>query len=539
VSGDRRLALRARGHARARSLLVAVSALVLFSGLFAASSAGSSATYRAPSSIPADCSVDVTQQLLDWIASVPNNSTLTFPAGACYRVDGTLLVRNRTALTFEGNGATFKAGTTGGSNRAHWQLVDGSGLTFRDMKIYGPRSDSGFVYDLQWQHAFDVRGTAMVRLERVSASWLYGDCFYLGQGWDSRKAWASDVRIVDSSCSRNGRMGVAVTAAQDVVVQGNAFDQIGLSVFDVEPNGTGWGARNVAFAANKVGVTRDYIFVVTGAGPVDGVSFSGNTVVGNRMKVGAFAWNGERRSNITVADNTSDTGYYEKNGAAMRFRAIDGVTVTGNYAPLASPDTVLAEASDSCAVQVSGNQYPGGVAEARIAAKICGFAPGSGAVGATVEVAGAGFTGTTAVTFDGTAASFAVAADGNLAAVVPSGATTGAVIVTTPSGSAQSSTEFEVTSASEAPPAEPTASTPEISSFTPQSGPSGTRVVVAGTRFTGATAVAFGGVLATFTVESDSRITTFVPRRAKTGKISVKTPAGTGWSTTRFRVTKK
>jgi hypothetical protein len=514
----------------------------VFSGFFAASSAGSSATYRVPSSIPGDCSVDVTQDLLSWIASVPNTSTLVFPAGACYRVDGTLLVRNRTGLTFEGNGATFKAFTTGGSNRAHWQIVDGGEITFRDVTVHGPRSDSGFVYDLQWQHAFDVRGTATVGLERVTASWLYGDCFYLGQGWDSRKAWATGVRIVDSSCSRNGRMGVAVTAAQDVVVQSSAFDRVGLSVFDVEPNGSGWGARNVTFAGNRVGVVRDYVFVVTGAGPVDGVSFNGNTVVGNRMRVGAFAWNGERRSNISVIENTSDTGYYEKNGAAMRFIAIDGVVVTGNHVPLSSPDTVLAEVSDSCNVAVSGNTYPGGVAEARIAAKVCAFAPASGAVGTTVELAGAGFTSATAVAFNGTPAAMIVASDAKIAAVVPPVASSGVITVTTASGSAESSTAFEVTSSTEPAPAESTSTVvaaPTISSFSPGSGPPGTRVVITGTAFADAAAVAFAGVSASFTVDSDSRIIAFVPRRAKTGKISVRTPGGTGWSTQQFRVTKK
>jgi hypothetical protein len=522
-------------------VLVALVVLAVFSGVFAASSAGSSATYRVPSAIAADCSVDVTQELVSWIASVPDNSTLVFPAGACYRVDGTLLVRNRSGLTFEGNGATFKAFTTGGSNRAHWQIVDGGGITFRDVTVHGPRTDSGFVYDLQWQHAFDVRGAASVKLERVTASWLYGDCFYLGQGWDSRKAWATGVRIADSSCSRNGRMGVAVTAAQDVVVQSSVFDRIGLSVFDVEPNGSGWGARNVTFAANRVGVVRDYVFVVTGAGPVDGVSFNGNTVVGNRMKVGAFAWNGERRSNISVTQNTSDTGYYEKNGAAMRFIAIDGVVVTGNHVPLSSPDTVLASVSDSCGADVSGNTYPGGVAEARIAAKICALAPASGGVGTAVELTGAGFTGATAVAFNGAPAAFAVASDGKIAAVVPPDASSGGITVTTPSGSAESPTVFEVT-ATEPAPSESTSTVvaaPTITSFSPGSGPPGQRVVITGARFADATTVAFAGVSASFTVDSDSRIAAIVPRRAKTGKISVKTPGGTSWSTTRFRVTKK
>ena len=56
----------------------------------------------------------------------------------------------------------------------------------------------------------------------------------------------------------------------------------------------------------------------------------------------------------------------------------------------------------------------------------------TGKVGKTIEVLGQGFTGTTAVSFNGTAATFIVVSDTYLKATVPSGATTGFVTVTTP-----------------------------------------------------------------------------------------------------------
>jgi hypothetical protein len=48
------------------------------------------AAYRIPPSIPGDCSVDVTEPIQSWIASVPDGSVLAFGDGACYRIDGTL-----------------------------------------------------------------------------------------------------------------------------------------------------------------------------------------------------------------------------------------------------------------------------------------------------------------------------------------------------------------------------------------------------------------------------------------------------------------
>jgi uncharacterized repeat protein (TIGR03803 family) len=69
----------------------------------------------------------------------------------------------------------------------------------------------------------------------------------------------------------------------------------------------------------------------------------------------------------------------------------------------------------------------------------------SGKIGKTVEVLGQGFTGTTAVAFNGTAAAFKVVSDTYLTATVPTGATTGFVTVTTPSGTLTSNKQFRVT----------------------------------------------------------------------------------------------
>lgn len=71
--------------------------------------------------------------------------------------------------------------------------------------------------------------------------------------------------------------------------------------------------------------------------------------------------------------------------------------------------------------------------------------PTSGNVGATVEILGQGFTGTKAVSFNGTAASiFTVVSDTYMTAVVPTGATTGLVTVTAPKVTLQSNKKFGV-----------------------------------------------------------------------------------------------
>jgi uncharacterized repeat protein (TIGR03803 family) len=79
-----------------------------------------------------------------------------------------------------------------------------------------------------------------------------------------------------------------------------------------------------------------------------------------------------------------------------------------------------------------------------------GFAPfvhlvsTSGSAGKTVGILGQGFTGTTAVSFNGTPAAFTITSATFLGATVPEGATSGFVTVTTPGGTLTSNQAFQV-----------------------------------------------------------------------------------------------
>lgn len=78
---------------------------------------------------------------------------------------------------------------------------------------------------------------------------------------------------------------------------------------------------------------------------------------------------------------------------------------------------------------------------------------------------------------------------------------------------------------------------PKIRSFSPESGPAGTSVTIAGTNLTGATSVEFHHTAASFTVNSATEITATVPCGATTGPIKVATPGGSAASKTDFTVT--
>jgi hypothetical protein len=157
---------------------------------------------------------------------------------------------------------------------------------------------------------------------------------------------------------------------------------------------------------------------------------------------------------------------------------------------------------------------------------ISGFDPTSGAVGTPVKITGTGFTGTTGVTFAGTAATFSVSSDSLINTTVPTGATTGPIQVATPNGTVGSTANFMV-SASQP---------PAITGFSPTTGPPGTGLDIIGTGFSGATTVTFNGTPANFAVDSDTQLTAAVPAGATDGPIQVTTPGGQGTSQGSFAV---
>jgi uncharacterized repeat protein (TIGR03803 family) len=148
----------------------------------------------------------------------------------------------------------------------------------------------------------------------------------------------------------------------------------------------------------------------------------------------------------------------------------------------------------------------------------------AGKVGAKIIILGNNLTGTSNVSFNGTAAAFKVISATEITATIPAGATTGPVEVTIPSGTLTSNVPFRVI--------------PQITGFTPPSGAVGTAVTITGVSLTQATKVSFGGVAATaFTVDSDTQVTATVPAGAASGYLWITTPGGAAKSPTTFTVT--
>src|SRR5438874_3961828 len=151
------------------------------------------------------------------------------------------------------------------------------------------------------------------------------------------------------------------------------------------------------------------------------------------------------------------------------------------------------------------------------------FMPQARKVGHGVKILGQGFTGATAVSFNGTPASFVVVSDTFIKARVPNGATSGFLSVKTPSGTLTSNRTFLVK--------------PQIVGFSPASSMVGATVVIDGVSLKQTSKITFNSVsAANFTVNSDSQITLTVPVGAQSGKIGITTTGAPVYSVADFVV---
>jgi hypothetical protein len=139
--------------------------------------------------------------------------------------------------------------------------------------------------------------------------------------------------------------------------------------------------------------------------------------------------------------------------------------------------------------------------------------------GTTVVIGGSGFSGVDEVLFGVTPAAFQFWSDGVVTATAPPGVGVVHVAIRTKLGLSVASPASQFTYAA----------IPAVAQLTPQSGPAagGTSVIIGGQGFTGATTVAFGGVVApAFTVNSDIQITAISPAGSGVVDVTVTTSGG-------------
>jgi RHS repeat-associated protein len=145
---------------------------------------------------------------------------------------------------------------------------------------------------------------------------------------------------------------------------------------------------------------------------------------------------------FTATGTSADGASHDLTGAvawATSMPTVAAISATGLATALSDGTATIT------ATHPDGRTASATLTVSRSGLRVTGFRPQSGQVGDSVTVTGANFVGVAGVTFNGVPASAAtVGSATTLTAVVPAGATTGPIAVTTPSGTATSHGHFVV-----------------------------------------------------------------------------------------------
>ena len=294
------------------------------------------------------------------------------------------------------------------------------------------------------------------------------------------------------------------------------------------------------FVFNGISITTagsGYTFTVT-SGSISGTSNAFNITAGAASNIGVGTISSQvagKPFSVTVTVTDAFANPVANAGVSLMLNgtgSLNGVissatnnsgqaTFTGlTISAAGTGDTITATSS---AVAATSNAFT--VTPAPPA--ITKFSPVKGIAGQGVIITGTGFTGATAVKFNGKAASYTVNSDAQITTYAPQGGTAGPLSVTTGAGTGTSTGYFTYQTA------------PTFTGLSPHYGPVGTAVTLTGTGLTNITAVEFNGLAASFTASADgTSITATVPTGATTGPISLlHGPVVIAASSTNFTVT--
>ena len=307
-------------------------------------------TVQIPPSIDATGTTDVTAALRAFIANVPDGAIILGGGpSAVYRHTGNFMPPSRNHLILDGQGATLRntdvTGLNAGSS-VYWSWLDKpfpSHLTIRNWSVVASNPNPGHLSAGEFAAFVHLMGGTFIELDNITARGLFGDLLTANE--NPSDVWVHDSHVVD--CGRNG---VSVICGSRLLVERTAFDAVGYSAFDIEPEaGSIAGADHVTFRDNVVGTWVNSFLSIDGVNagkPMSDIVVSGNRVANGTILAVCGTGGAARIQRLTV---TGNTGSVAAPGPILRFAHIDGLTVRGNVQPLSSG--VLASITDCTGVQ--------------------------------------------------------------------------------------------------------------------------------------------------------------------------------------------
>ncbi|WP_243300603.1 right-handed parallel beta-helix repeat-containing protein [Geothrix oryzisoli] len=319
----------------------------------------SAQTYLVPSTIDGTGATDVTAALNTWLTSVPdgtasNPSVVKFPTGSVYLLSQGIQFKDRSYLTFDGYGSKLKLNPSAGFGQLQSLFLLGRNYggywsgTNRNIIIKGFEFEASNPTPGVWNagremaHAVEIDNSNGVEVFDILAHGIGGDGVKIGD--------SANVRIHNIHVRDAGRQGVSVISGDSILIENNQFDDVGYFVFDIEPNLSTESATNIIFRNNTAGSWGPDLgvgagFFACGSGTafnqIGNITITGNTLTGTANASLLTIVNNnqyKRMYNITFTNNKATQA---ASGPVLTFKAVDGLTVTGNTQPLTA-NTLLA-----------------------------------------------------------------------------------------------------------------------------------------------------------------------------------------------------
>jgi len=302
-----------------------------------------------------------------WLKTVPDGSIVEFPA-VTYSAVTFLSMTNRKNLVLHGNGTKVKLtgqGMNSGAQEAAFLMYncshieisgtwDVTGSNPNTTTLYTSGHENQFVLGLSgW---YGAQGCSYVEMTGVTARNLWTDFAYIDSQNQSGLTAANHVWIHHNTCTYMGRNAISTISGNDVLVEDNTFDKIGMDAWDIEPNFSYQEIRRNTFRRNHIG-TYSHMTPFEGwllstwnntQAPIEDITVDACDVVGNPS-----SGHSSSRRGLSVQVTHSGAGGRPKRitvtncktaqavaAPAMQFANCDGVTEKGNVQPGTTPANI-------------------------------------------------------------------------------------------------------------------------------------------------------------------------------------------------------
>ena len=305
-----------------------------------------------PAVIDATGKTDAIGALQAFVNSVPNGSTILFPATAIYQVSTGLQLDGRSNLDLEGRGATIRSS---GSNPINSQILLGWGaggntnITIRGFILKGgnPTGGTSTAYHSGQESSEGVaiyRANNHIVIDHDTITDEWGHAIYIASGGHAGER-SSFVTITNDTIARTGVMGIAIATATDVTIDHVSITDTALYPIDFEDGTSGELLERIAIS--NVVLTRwswssAYSpHAITGDGSTgmtwQDISIDSATLSGGPQSIASSStdgeisfWGSDLKTRISVTNTTS----LSTPGWAIRATDVAGLTVTGNTWPI-------------------------------------------------------------------------------------------------------------------------------------------------------------------------------------------------------------